>query len=149
MGLERNYKEIPLPDSQVMVTVRVLKKLDYTFCGAAPDTLMPTFLKMAGKKEVGVQDMDAATAEYIVACVMRGIVRHPEKWEIVEKQPKDCIDNPTEFSFYDLSNNDQAVLTDAVFSGGDGIPVKFLDALGERLREEQERETAGQESSKG
>ncbi len=145
MGLEKEHQEIVLPESGEKITVRHLRTLDYTFVGAMPDTLLATFLKMTGKKDVSVQDLDPDSAEFMVSACIRGIVKQPEKFALVSKHPKDCTDD--EFSFYDLKNGDQAELMNSIFSGGEGLPLDFLKALRRKMGEGQpganEKQAAG------
>ena len=70
--------------------------------------------------------------------------------EIVEKEPQDC--SPKEIAFVDLKNEDQGTLMTAILSGGEGLPLDFLQALGREIRKlqagENEESTEGQNRDK-
>ncbi len=136
MGLEKGYREIELPDSKEKLTVRGLKTLDYTYVGQMPDTLLATFMRLTGKKDVNVQDMDPESADFLVQCTMRGIVKQESAQKLSAKHPQDCGDD--EFSFFDLSDKDQAELISSIFSEGEGLPLDFLREVGRKAREVSE-----------
>ncbi len=146
MGLEKDYQEITLPESGEKLTVRHLSTLDYQMAGSLPDTALGTFLKMVGKKEVSVQDLDAETAKFLIKAMMRGIVKQSGELKIVEKDPQDC--SVKEIAFVDLKNEDQGTLMSAILSGGEGLPLDFLKALGREIRKIQAGEDEEQSDSK-
>jgi len=138
MGLKKNYREVTLPDSGEIVTVRHLMTLDYNMVGVIPDTALATFLKMVGRKDVSAQDLDKETQMYLIKAIMRGIIKQSGPLKLSEKEPQECGDD--EIPFFDLSNEDQGTLMSAIFSGGEGLPLDFLKALSREMRKHAKAE---------
>jgi len=128
MGLKKDYQEITLPDSGEKITTRHLKALDYNYIGAVPDTFISVWRKLTGKKNVTLRDLGAENSDFIVRIAMRGIVKQSGELKLVAKHPPDC--NEKEISFFDLAEQDQAAIMESIFSGGEGIPLDFLETLG-------------------
>ncbi len=135
MGLKKDYQEIELPVSGEKFTVRKLQTLDWTYVGVVPDTLIDDWKKFTGKKKAEIKDLQAPSADFMIAGCIRGIVKFPDGPKLCSKQPVDCDD--TEFSFFDLDTQDQSELMTAVFSGGAGIPLNFLEETSGEDREGQ------------
>ncbi len=127
MGFKKDYQEITLPDSGEKITTRHLKALDYNYIGAVPDTFIETWRKLTGKKNVSLRDLDGANSDFIVRIAMRGIVKQSGEFELVAKHPPECDEK--EISFFDLAEKDQAAILGSIFSGGEGIPLDFLETL--------------------
>jgi hypothetical protein len=126
--LEKTHKEIKLPKCGESVTVRQLRQIDYAHIGAIPDNCIPSFLDLIGKDNVPVTDLDPQTADFLLKAVARSIVKHPEKLRLTEKQPEHCTEK--ECSLYEIETEDLGALMDGCFSGGEGLPLDFLEAIG-------------------
>jgi len=123
MGLEKERRVIKLPDSGEEITVRRLSSMDWQLVGGIPDTILPTFMKMVGKPDGGLKDMDTESAIFLQKVMLRGIVKQSGKLKLVIKDPQECGEN--EISFVDLTDEDQGTLMSNILEGGAGIPFDF------------------------
>jgi hypothetical protein len=118
MALTAPRKTITLPDSGAKLVLRRLSMPDFAEGGNMPDMLVDLAARQMQGQALGVQDLkslDPKSLAFTQELAVKAIFKHPEEGRIVYKRPEHCDEAAKEFSFYDLTQDDQQCLIGEAF----------------------------------